>query len=234
MKAKRALFAALLVALAAVGSARADDLRAVMEADNARWLAAYNTNTPAAFPAMYTKDAVVLPPGAQPVDGREAIGKLLGGAPQARKPEGPHVRDRQNWAGRPPRVSGSALDARHHQQDRRADEAVGKYRPYFRATGRRHLAHQGAHLQSAAVIAGRRILRAAAVAQHFALIGHASQSLQGAEAQHASLTQAATRPRRRAPRGTPAALQRFVGNLLECPTVGVKRPRANSRCRTEF
>ena len=47
-----------------------------MEADNARWLAAYNTNTPAAFPAMYTKDAVVLPPGAQPVDGREAIGKF--------------------------------------------------------------------------------------------------------------------------------------------------------------
>ena len=76
MKAKRAFLAAVLVALAAVGSARADDLRAAMEADNARWLAAYNTNTPAAFPAMYTKDAVVLPPGAQPVNGREAIGKF--------------------------------------------------------------------------------------------------------------------------------------------------------------
>jgi uncharacterized protein (TIGR02246 family) len=75
MKAKRAFLAALLVALA-VGNARADDLRAVMEADNARWLAAYNTNTPAAFPAMYTKDAVVLPPGAQAVEGREAIGKF--------------------------------------------------------------------------------------------------------------------------------------------------------------
>ena len=76
MKAKRALFATWLVTLAAVGSAWADDLRAVMEADNARWLTAYNTNTPSAFPAMYTKDAVVLPPGAQPVNGREAIGKF--------------------------------------------------------------------------------------------------------------------------------------------------------------
>jgi uncharacterized protein (TIGR02246 family) len=76
MNAKRALFAAWLVTLAAVGSAWADDLRAVMEADNARWLTAYNTNTPAAFPAMYTNDAVVLPPGAQPVNGREAIGRF--------------------------------------------------------------------------------------------------------------------------------------------------------------
>jgi uncharacterized protein (TIGR02246 family) len=76
MKAKYALCAALLVALTGVGSARAEDLRAVMEADNAHWLAAYNTNTPAAFPAMYTKDAVVLPPGAQPVNGRQAIGQF--------------------------------------------------------------------------------------------------------------------------------------------------------------
>src|SRR5258708_38568843 len=76
MKAMRMLVAAWLVTLAAVGSARAEDLRAAMEADNARWLAAYNTNTPAAFPAMYTKDAVVLPPGAQPVNGRQAIGQF--------------------------------------------------------------------------------------------------------------------------------------------------------------
>ena len=76
MKTKYALYAAVLVVLAVVGSARAEDLRAVMEADNARWLAAYNTNTPAAFPAMYTKDAVVLPPGSQQVNGRQAIGQF--------------------------------------------------------------------------------------------------------------------------------------------------------------
>ena len=76
MKAKHAFHVALLIGLIAAAPAHAEDLRAVMEADNARWLAAYNTNTPAAFPAMYTKDAVLLPPGAQPVSGREAIGQF--------------------------------------------------------------------------------------------------------------------------------------------------------------
>lgn len=47
----------------------AADLRSAMEADNARWLSAFNTPTPAAFPAMYTKDALLLPPGVQPVTG---------------------------------------------------------------------------------------------------------------------------------------------------------------------
>lgn len=59
MKQRHAFYVALLVGLLAA-PARAEDLRAVMEADNARWLAAYNTNNPAAFPAMYTKDAVSL------------------------------------------------------------------------------------------------------------------------------------------------------------------------------
>ena len=76
MKTKFALFAMMLVVLGAVDRAKAENIRAIMEADNARWLAAYNTNTPAAFPAMYTTDAVVLPPGAQPVNGRQAIGKF--------------------------------------------------------------------------------------------------------------------------------------------------------------
>ena len=47
----------------------AADLRAAMEADNARWLAAFNTPNPAAFPAMYTKDAILLPQGSQLVTG---------------------------------------------------------------------------------------------------------------------------------------------------------------------
>lgn len=49
--------------------ARGEELRAVLEADNARWLAAFNTPDPAAFASMYTPDAVVLPPGTQPVTG---------------------------------------------------------------------------------------------------------------------------------------------------------------------
>lgn len=73
MKVKHAFHVVVLVVLAAVGTAKAEDLRAIMEADNARWLAAYNTNTPTAFAAIYTQDAVVLPPGQQPVEGRHAI-----------------------------------------------------------------------------------------------------------------------------------------------------------------
>jgi ketosteroid isomerase-like protein len=81
MKAKYALRAAVLVVLALVGGARAEDpraedLRAAMEADNTRWLAAFNANTPAALSAMYTTDAVVLPQGSQPVNGRQAIGQF--------------------------------------------------------------------------------------------------------------------------------------------------------------
>ena len=74
MKAKHAFCAALLGAFAAAAPAWAEDLRAAMEADNAHWLAAYNSRDTSAFPAMYTQDAVVLPPGAQPATGREAIG----------------------------------------------------------------------------------------------------------------------------------------------------------------
>jgi uncharacterized protein (TIGR02246 family) len=73
MNVKYALCFVALAIAAVIGTARAEDLRAVMEADNARWLAAYNTNTPAAFAAMYTEDAVVLPPGQPPVNGRDAI-----------------------------------------------------------------------------------------------------------------------------------------------------------------
>ena len=76
MKAKHAFCAALLGAFAAAAPAWAEDLRAAMEADNAHWLAAYNSRDTAAFPAMYTQDAVVLPPGAQPATGREAIGQF--------------------------------------------------------------------------------------------------------------------------------------------------------------
>ena len=73
---KYAVWFLVLITSLALGKAQAEDLRAVMEADNARWLEAYNTNNPAAFPAMYTADAVLLPPGGEPVHGRQAIGQF--------------------------------------------------------------------------------------------------------------------------------------------------------------
>jgi ketosteroid isomerase-like protein len=75
MKTKR-VSCALLFALWAVSTAvRADGLRAEMEAANAEWLTAFNTLNGGAFAALYTKDAVVLPPNVQPIVGAEAIGQ---------------------------------------------------------------------------------------------------------------------------------------------------------------
>jgi hypothetical protein len=51
---------ALLIPLAILGSsARAEDLRAEMEASNKQWLEAFNTPSIASFPAMYTEDAIL-------------------------------------------------------------------------------------------------------------------------------------------------------------------------------
>ena len=72
MKIKLVLLA-LLALVAASAAAQTDKLREAMEADNARWLAAFNTPKPAAFPAMYTQDAILLPSGKQPITGPEAI-----------------------------------------------------------------------------------------------------------------------------------------------------------------
>jgi ketosteroid isomerase-like protein len=68
--------AVVILLLTSAPSARADVLRAAMEAANARWLAAFNTPNPAAFPALCTADAVVLFQGAPPVTGPEAIGQF--------------------------------------------------------------------------------------------------------------------------------------------------------------
>lgn len=50
------------------------DLRAQMEAANATFLTAYNSQNGAAFKALYTPDAMLLAPGTQPLLGAEAIG----------------------------------------------------------------------------------------------------------------------------------------------------------------
>jgi uncharacterized protein (TIGR02246 family) len=54
-------------------NAMAGDLRSEMEAENARWLKAFNTPNPDAFPAMYAKDALLFPDHEPPVTGPEAI-----------------------------------------------------------------------------------------------------------------------------------------------------------------
>ncbi len=59
------------------GSSRAEDLRSAMEAANQQWLAAFNTPNVAAFSAMYTEDAVLIPSGAPLATGPEAITKFF-------------------------------------------------------------------------------------------------------------------------------------------------------------
>jgi uncharacterized protein (TIGR02246 family) len=75
----RAVLTALVALVALAAPARADELRAAMEADNARWLAAFNTPDPAAWTAMYTRDAILLPDTAQPITGPEAIRQFFEG-----------------------------------------------------------------------------------------------------------------------------------------------------------
>src|SRR6266568_3404944 len=77
MTIKQVLCAFLLICFTASPFALAkDDLRAEMEAANKAWLMAYNNMDGAAFAPLYAKDATVLPPGAPPVNGAEAIGQF--------------------------------------------------------------------------------------------------------------------------------------------------------------
>ena len=74
MKIKRKYHVLLVLLFASANTVWADDLRGEMEAANSEWLTAYDTLNIAALAATYTKDALLLPPGTQPVVGAEAIG----------------------------------------------------------------------------------------------------------------------------------------------------------------
>ena len=77
MKIKQAMSSAILVLLLTAQMAWAqDNIRAAMEAANKEWSAAYNSLNGKAFPALYTKDAVLMPPGVPPINGSEAIGQF--------------------------------------------------------------------------------------------------------------------------------------------------------------
>jgi uncharacterized protein (TIGR02246 family) len=73
MRSQRCTVVAMLLLFGLAGPARTDDLRTAMEAVNAKFLAAFNTPNPAAFPALYTEDAILVFHGAPPIMGPEAI-----------------------------------------------------------------------------------------------------------------------------------------------------------------
>lgn len=75
MKTKLTVYVAMLVGFLTAAHVHANDLRAEMEADNSRWLAAFNHNNPGALPGMYTEDAVLLPDDSPPAKGRRSIGQ---------------------------------------------------------------------------------------------------------------------------------------------------------------
>lgn len=68
-----ALVALGLVALALPAAAFGQDAKAAVEAGSKAWQEAWNAGDAAGVAAMYADDATVMPPGAEPVKGREAI-----------------------------------------------------------------------------------------------------------------------------------------------------------------
>jgi uncharacterized protein (TIGR02246 family) len=74
MKLQRSHVAAIFVfAFAICAPILAKDFNSLMESENARWLAAYNGRDAQAFGPLYTQDAVILPQGSPPIEGRTAI-----------------------------------------------------------------------------------------------------------------------------------------------------------------
>jgi uncharacterized protein (TIGR02246 family) len=72
--AKMALvFIAVGIAAFAAGAEEPEDLQAAMEAINAQWLQAYNTQDAAALGNMYAEDAMVIAAGGQPIRGAKDI-----------------------------------------------------------------------------------------------------------------------------------------------------------------
>jgi uncharacterized protein (TIGR02246 family) len=68
---------ALALPLPALAQAGATDLRAQIGKIDQAWQTAYNAGDAAAVTALYTQDAKVMAPGAEPVSGRAAIQALF-------------------------------------------------------------------------------------------------------------------------------------------------------------
>jgi len=71
---------AMALALPLPALAQSADLRAQVEKMDQAWKKAYNAGDAAAVTALYTKDAKVMAPGAEPASGTKAIQALFEGA----------------------------------------------------------------------------------------------------------------------------------------------------------
>jgi uncharacterized protein (TIGR02246 family) len=56
-----------------------DSLKQVIQARETQWSSAYNANDANALAEFYEEDATLVPPGMEPVTGRDAIAKVLAG-----------------------------------------------------------------------------------------------------------------------------------------------------------
>lgn len=82
----RRWLAAIAVVLTIVGldsAAAADKLRQAIDAGNGTFLTAYKAGDAAKLASVYAKDAAVLPPGADRMNGRDAVQKFWQGAMDA-------------------------------------------------------------------------------------------------------------------------------------------------------
>ena len=74
------LLGILTLAVLLPASAMAGEVRAHIDAGTVKWVAAFNAGDGAAVAALYSEDAVLLPPGGERVDGRAAIQTFWQGA----------------------------------------------------------------------------------------------------------------------------------------------------------
>ena len=75
MKVARIAFAVCFLGTAAfaAGADEAEDFQAAMEANNARWLQAYNSQDAEALGKMYAEEAILIAAGSQPIQGAKDI-----------------------------------------------------------------------------------------------------------------------------------------------------------------
>jgi ketosteroid isomerase-like protein len=89
---------AVTVASAATAQQHGSDLRAQMEAVNANFLIAYNSQSRTAFKGIYTPDAMLLPPSSPPLVGADAIGTFWADSIKDGKRTNPTLQIVSVWA----------------------------------------------------------------------------------------------------------------------------------------
>jgi len=89
---------AVTVASAAAPQPHGSDLRAQMEAANASFLNAYNSQSRTAFKGIYTPDAMLLAPSSQPLVGADAIGTFWADSVKGGKRTNPTLQIVSVWA----------------------------------------------------------------------------------------------------------------------------------------